>query len=150
MSRAGVPRAFMALVALVAVASLVACTKDFDKAQYDALVQSVDSITVKFSCGVVDSIALKAPNGGPAWAVSRKRKSPISWVVPGNVTIDSIGGLPLDSAGSQGGTPGTPFKSKVKGNAEFKTYHYVIASTCHPAAGPDRHLIIDPEFIVHP
>ena len=150
MYRAGVPRAFVAIAALVAIASFVACSsEEVDLAQFDALVPSVDSISVRFSCGTVDSIALKAPNGGPAWAVRRKQNELISWVVPSNVTINSIAGLPLDSAGSQGGTPGTPFKSKVKGNAERKTYHYPIQLTCHPASGDDRHLIIDPEFIVH-
>lgn len=148
MSRAGVPRASVVLVALVAVVSLAACAEKPDEARFNT--PSVDAITVAFSCGGVDSIALKAPNKDPAWAVRRKRKDPISWVVPANVTINSITGVPLDPAGSQGGTPGTPFKSKVKDNAEWKTYHYVIDVTCHPTAPPDRHLIIDPEFIVHP
>jgi hypothetical protein len=151
MSRADVPRAFVAIVALVATASFVACSSEgLDEAQVDAVVPSVDSISVRFSCGTVDSIALKAPNGGPAWAVRRSRNEPISWVVPTNVTINSIAGLPLDSAGSQGGTPGTPYKSKVKNNAESKTYHYAIDATCRPASGDSIRLIIDPEFIVHP
>lgn len=151
MSRAYVPRAVAAIVALVAAASFAACSSEgLNQATVDALVPSVDSINVRFSCGAVDSIALKAPNGGPAWAVRRSRNQPISWVVPANVTINSIAGLPLDSAGVQGGSPGTPFKSKVKDNAESKTYHYAIEATCHPTSGSDRHLIIDPEFIVHP
>jgi hypothetical protein len=151
MSRAYVPRAVAAIVALVAAASFAACSSEgLNQATVDALVPSVDSINVRFSCGAVDSIALRAPNGGPAWAVRRSKNETISWVVSANVTINSIAGLPLDSAGSQGGTPGTPFRSKVKGDAESKTYHYAIEATCHPAAGPDRHLILDPEFIVHP
>ena len=151
MSQAGVPRVFVAIVAVVAVALLAACAQKPDADRFNTFVPSVDVITVAFSCGAVDSIAMTAPNGDPAWIVGRKQKDPISWVVPANVTINSITGLPLDTAGSQGGTPGTPYKSKVKENAERKTYHYAIELTCRPAAGPpDTHLIIDPEFIVHP
>ena len=154
MSRAGVPRAFVAIVALVASASFVSCSDSEElipQAEVDALVPYVDSIRVNFSCGTVDSIALKtAPGGGPAWSVRRMRNDSISWVVGTNVTINSIVGIPLDSAGPQGGAPGTAYKSKVKSDAQKKTYHYVIDATCHPAAGPDRHLIIDPEFIVRP
>ena len=165
MSRAGLPRALFAIVALVAVASLVSCAKGDQQvsskqggvqsveslvAVLDAVAPETDSIRINFSCGTVDSIALKTPHGGSAWSVRRRQNDTISWVVPSNVTINSIAGLPLDSAGSQGGTPGTPYKSKVKGNAERKTYHYAIQATCHPASGDSIRLIIDPEFIVHP
>lgn len=166
MSRAGVPRALFAIVALLAVASLVSCATGVQQpsskqggvqsveslvAVLDAVAPDVDSIRINFSCDTVDSIALKAPNGRSAWSVRRRRNDSISWVVPSNVTINSIGGaLPLDSAGPQGGAPGTPYKSKVKDNAERKTYHYIIDATCQPAAAPARRLIIDPEFIVHP
>ena len=108
MSRAYVPRAVAAIVALAA-ASFAACSSEgLNQATVDALVPSVDSINVRFSCGAVDSIALKAPNGGPAWAVRRSKNETISWVVYANVTINSIAGLRLESAGSQGGTPGSP------------------------------------------
>jgi len=165
MSRADVPRALFAIIALVAVASLLSCAKGDQQvsskqgvqsveslvAILDAVAPEVDSVRINFYCGTVDSIALKAPNGSSAWSVRRKQNDTISWVVPSNVTINSIGGaLPLDSAGPQGGSPGTPYKSKVKSDAQRKTYHYIIDATCQPAAAPARHLIIDPEFIVHP
>jgi hypothetical protein len=160
MSRTGVSRTLVALVALVAVASLLSCTAD-EVAQLDTVAPSADSIRVKFSCGAVDSIALTTPSGGSAWAVKRKPKDPISWVVSPNVTINSIVSatpadtLPLDTAGPQGGAPGTPFQSKVKENAPDKTFHYVINATCRPVGGDpgganDVHLLIDPEMIIHP
>ena len=151
MSRAGVSRV---LVALVAVASLVSCMEGDVEAQFDAVAPSVDSVRIKFSCGAVDSIALIAPNGAPAWAVRRKPNNPISWVVDSNVTIHSIGGtspnenFPIDSAGPQGGAPGVPFSGKVKGGTPNGSYHYVIDASCQPASGPARRLVIDPEMIV--
>src|SRR5258705_1654378 len=132
MSRAGLSRALVALAALVAAASLVSCKKDV-VAQLDAVAPSTDSIKVNFSCGAVDSIALSDASGGPAWAVKRRPNEPISWIVPPNVTINSIAAtnpadtIPLIPAGPQGGAPGTPFQSKVKqGSARVKPYHYAI------------------------
>jgi hypothetical protein len=137
------------------VASLMSCTEGDVQARFDEIAPSADSVRIRFSCGAVDSIALTDPSGAPAWAVTRRRNSPISWVVPPNVTINSIVGktaadtLPLDPDGPQGGAPGAPFKSKVKGNAREKTYHYLIDATCRPASGPpDRRMVIDPEMIV--
>jgi hypothetical protein len=118
-------------------------------AELDAVAPSVDSISIKFACGTLDSIALKTMSGNPAWAVKRQQKNPITWVVPSNVTINSITGAPILPDGPQGGTAGTPYKSKVDSNATKKTHHYSIEATCHPAAGSDRHLVIDPEMIVH-
>jgi hypothetical protein len=145
-------------LALVGVALLASCTKEAaedDRALLEAVVPSVDSVLVKFSCDTVISIALTTPSGGPAWSVRRQRNNPISWVVPGNVTINSIVGktsadsLPLDPDGPQGGTAGAPFKSKVKGNAQEKGYNYLIDASC-TASGNTTRLLIDPEFIVRP
>jgi hypothetical protein len=153
MSRAGVSRAWVALVAMASLAALVSCTEGDVEAAFDAIAPSVDSVRVNFSCGAVDSIALTTPSGDPAWSVTRKPNNPITWVVPANVTINSILGktpadtLPLDPDGPQGGAAGTPFKSKVKAHAATKTYHYVIDATCQSASGP-RRLVIDPELIL--
>jgi hypothetical protein len=155
MSRAGVSRA---LVALVTVSLLASCTKETeegDRALIEEVVPSVDSVLIKFTCDTVLSIALTTPSGGPAWSVRRQRNNPISWVVPGNVTINSIVGktsadtLPLDPDGPQGGTVGAPFKSKVKANAQEKAYNYSIDASC-TASGNTTRLLIDPEFIVRP
>jgi hypothetical protein len=155
MSRARVSPALIALVAVASLAVLVSCTEGFEEADFDAIAPSVDSVRVNFSCGAVDSIALTTPSGNPAWTVRRKPNNPITWVVPANVTINSILGktptdtLPLDADGPQGGAAGTPFKSKVKAHAAEKAYHYVIDATCQPVSGSARRLVIDPEMIVH-
>jgi hypothetical protein len=159
MSRAGVSPALIALVAVASLAALVSCTGGDEEALLDAVAPSVDSVRVNFSCGTVDSIAvdsiaLATPSGIPAWSVRRKPNNPITWVVPANVTINSILGktpvdtLPLDPDGPQGGAAGTPFKSKIKAHAASKTYHYLIDATCQPASGPARRLVIDPEMII--
>jgi hypothetical protein len=159
MSRAGVSRALVVLVCVASLATLVSCTGGDEEALFDAVAPSVDSVRVNFSCGTVDSIAvdsiaLATLSGDPAWSIRRKPNNPITWVVPANVTINSIAGrtpvdtLPLDPDGPQGGAAGAPFKSKVKAHAASKTYHYLIDATCQPASGPARRLVIDPEMII--
>jgi hypothetical protein len=118
-------------------------------AQLDAVSPSVDSINITFTCAAVDSIALRTMAGKSAWAVRRQRKNPITWVVPSNVTIDSIRGAPILPDGPQGGGAGTPYKSTVDSNATKTTHHYSIAATCNPGAGAPVHLVIDPEMIIH-
>jgi hypothetical protein len=156
MSRAGVSRTLVGAVALVALIAVASCTQTADQESLlDAVAPSVDSVHINFSCGPVDSLALADKNGRPAWSFSRRPNDPITWVVPQNVTINSLKGrtandnFPVDSTGPQGGAPGTAFHAKVKGGAAQGTYHYVINATCTAGADTIR-LLIDPELIIRP
>ena len=152
MSHAG---AFRTLVTLVVAASLVSCKPTSPSRTVAFSPKSASPIHVNFVCGAVDSIGLADANGKSAWVFTADKKDTVSWVVPTNVTINSITGktvadtLPLDSIGTQGGQPGVSFNSKVRdSNKQETTYHYNIDATCHPATGPDVHLLIDPDMIV--
>jgi hypothetical protein len=153
MSHAG---GFRTVVAVVVVASVVVSCNGGLHAQFDALVPDTDEVHINFSCGATNSIALADKNGGPAWSFQRKPNESITWVVPQAVTITSIASRPGDppfpigqGAGDpHGGSPGTPFKGKVKGGANG-TYHYIITASCDPGGGaPPLNLSIDPEMIV--
>src|SRR5215218_4943704 len=98
MSRAGLSRALVAVVAMASLAALVSCTEGDVEEGFDAIAPSVDSLRIQISCGAVDSIALTTLSGKPAWAVRRQQNHPITWTVPANVTINSIvGKTPADS-----------------------------------------------------
>jgi hypothetical protein len=164
-SRASVYRT---LAAIVAVASLVSCNPVSENIQnqplggYSGVVGYADAvgpIHISFTCDTTPpafpSLALADSTGNPAWTVKAKKKDPISWVVPANVTIDSIKSknlipLPLDSNGTQGGAPGVSFNSKVKNSNNPPTdYHYNIFAKCTPTDGaPVVRLRIDPEMII--
>jgi len=175
MSRVSVPRA---VVSLVVVASLVSCRSEDqqlsdEQALIAVLAPDVPTVYVNFSCAADTTIGLFDSNGPakkPAWGVMRRRTNPIQWVVAQNpqpVTITAIGDKPgedsfpiiVDSA-YQGGSPGTAFKATVKPDAgvpgqdppankpKDRVYAYSIGLTCHPASGPDIHVVIDPEMIV--
>ena len=102
------------------------------------------------------SIGLADSSGVPAWIVKKNKNELVTWAVPPNVTIDSIKSktaadtLPLDPAGSQGGSAGTSFNSKVKNSNKPSTdYRYNIFATCNPGGGkPVLRLKIDPEMII--
>jgi hypothetical protein len=174
MSRTDVYRA---LAAIVAVASLVSCNSKVGDQNvspnqaagpsqalggYPGVVGYADAvgpIHINFTCDTtppsIPSLSLADANGNPAWTVKAKKKDPISWEVPANVTIDSIVSknaipLPLDSAGPQGGGPGIPYSSKVKDSNKPPTdYHYNIFAKCNPTDGaPVLRLKIDPEMII--
>ncbi|HTK46691.1 MAG TPA: hypothetical protein VL328_01775 [Gemmatimonadaceae bacterium] len=155
MSRAGVPRTVAALAVLAAATSLVSCNFNKDSvALVETLAPDVNTVHIDFSCGATTSIGLTDGSGNSAWAVVRHPNNSIQWVVPLDVTINSIAGkteaLPIthNPGDPQGGSPGTPFKGKVKGGANG-TYHYVITASCDPGGGaPPLNLSIDPEMIV--
>ena len=153
MSHAGACRT----LAMLVVATSLACNPSSPNNNVAVLgsPQSVSPIHVNFTCGAIDSLALVDANGTPAWTFITKKNDTISWVVPSNVTINSITGktaadtLPLVSNGPQGGQPGVSFDSKVQNSNKSETkYHYNIDATCHPQTGSDVHLLIDPEMIV--
>lgn len=151
MSRSGACRT---LATVLVAASLLSCKPRRDETVV-GYADPVGPIHINFSCGDPISIGLADAAGTPAWTVKTKKKDPISWEVPANVTINSIMGklptdpLPLDPDGPQGGTPGVSFKSKVKdSNKPTTEYHYKIDVTCHPVTGPDVRLVLDPEMIV--
>ena len=153
MSHAGVSRT---LVVLVAAASLVSCNYSEYKRRNNALVElapSEGSIHINFSCTGVASVALEDSVGHTAWVVRRNRNDLIRWVVPPNVTINSITGpgFPADTAavvGPQGGAPGVAYNAKVSPHASHGRYHYVIDATCRSTPTDSIRLLIDPEFIV--
>jgi hypothetical protein len=153
MSHAGTHRT---LALIVAAASLVSCKSWWGgDQQIIGYAEPVGPIHVNFTCVGVPSISLADANGTPAWTVRAKKKDPISWQVPANVTIDSIVSkdtipLPLDPAGPQGGGPGIGYSSKVKDSNKPPTdYHYNIFATCNPGgSAPVLRLKIDPEMII--
>jgi hypothetical protein len=137
---------------LAVAASLVSCRR---RETVEGYADPVGPIHINFSCGAPITIGLADANGTPAWTFKTKKKDPISWEVPTNVTINSITAktsadpLPLDPDGPQGGAPGVPFKSKVKdSNKPEKDYLYKIEATCHTTTGADVRLVLDPEMIV--
>lgn len=162
MSRAAVPRAvaaFAALAALAALASLASCNFNKDSvALVEALAPDVNTVHIDFTCGGAGSIGLSDGSGNSAWAVVRHPNNQIQWVVPQNVTINSIAGkteaLPIvhDPGDPQGGSPGTAYKAKVKSDTAFavsqKTVAYAISVTCHPGQPDSLRLLLDPEMIV--
>jgi len=159
MSRAGVPRAVVALAALAALTSLVSCNFNKDSvALVEVLAPDVNTVHIDFSCGATTSIGLSDGSGHSAWAVVRHPNNSIQWVVPQDVTINSLAGkteaLPIthDPGDPQGGSPGTAFKAKVKSDTAFaasqKTIAYAINVTCHPGQPDSVRLLLDPEFIV--
>jgi hypothetical protein len=156
MSRSGVFGGLVAVVTLAAAASLVACAGRNKALLFVPDAPFVDSVRINFSCSAaVDAIALTDMRGHPAWIFRRKQKDPITWLVPANVTINSIVGtaqdpLPADPdpAGPGGHAPGGSLKMKVKDvNDRDEPYHYAIDATC-TAPGIVRHLVIDPEMII--
>ena len=117
------------------------------------LAPSAGSIHVNFSCIGGDTLALEDSVGHTAWVVRRNPNDLIRWVVPPNVTINSIKGInfPVDTegvAGPHGHAPGVPYNAKVSPNASNGRYHYVIDATCRSAPTDSTRLLIDPEFIV--
>jgi len=152
MSHAG---AFRTLALLAVAASLLSCNPSSPNLTVAVSPKSASPIHVNFACDSVASIGLVDANGKSAWVFTADKKDTVSWVVPGNVTINSITGktpadtLPLDPNGAQGGQPGVSVDSKVRdSNKQETTYRYNILATCHPATGPDVHLLIDPDMIV--
>lgn len=152
MSRAG---AYRTLALLLVAASLVACDSEDDDDAVARYTPAAGPVHINVTCADTISVGLADASGNPAWTFSTKKKDTVTWVVPANVTINSIRGkspadsLPLDSAGTQGHAPGASFISKVREGPQPPTdYHYKIDATCHPATGPDVHLLIDPEMIV--
>lgn len=120
------------------------------------LAEAEAPIYIKFTCNDSNTISLTGKNNVPAWAFKAKKKDPVSWQVPPNVTINGItpkpgeSALPLSSNGSSGGANGTSYETKVKDDADLKRYPYNIDVTCTPTSGggaPVR-LIIDPDMII--
>jgi len=167
MSHAGVIRPLVVIVALVAGASLMSCDKSNVSnvsnqsvpAALNLIAPDTDTVHVNFTCGAADSIGLFAPNGTSAWAIQRHPNNQIMWVVGPTVTINSITGktdpLPIDQdAGDpHGGSPGTPFKARVKSNpgvppGQQKIFSYAISVTCHPGQPDSIRLVLDPEMII--
>jgi len=154
MSRA---RACRTLATIIAATSLVSCTWKTSHRLLQEVAPYAGQIHINLSCNGADSLALVDSAGHPAWAITRKPKDDITWRVPSNVRINSIGArspgihLPLDSVGTQGRTNGLAYQSRVKEGTPPEHYHYVIDVTCSPTNGnPDVHLLIDPEMIIRP
>ncbi|MBW8769817.1 MAG: hypothetical protein JF589_08685 [Gemmatimonadetes bacterium] len=178
MSRAGVPRAVVALVAVASLASLVSCKKTVsltaDQALVETLAPDVPKVYINFSCDTDTTLGFfDAPNGQPknaAWAFMRHATGPnpgpknqIEWVASPGVTIISVASkaspadpFPIDPITA---LPGASFKAKVKSTAgedpdpgqdhKDKGYSYAIGLTCDPPGPrPPIHVVIDPEMIV--
>jgi hypothetical protein len=164
MSRAGVPRALVALGVVASLVWLVSCSQNL-KIAADPQAQDVlaaiapdrDTVSIVFKCATVDSVGLFDTSGRPAWNVIRHPNQTITWIVAQTVTINSLKGksgpLPLAVDQNQNGqTPGNPFKATVNPNAGTpgngdKSYSYELDVTC--TSGPNStRLVIDPEMII--
>jgi hypothetical protein len=138
MSRASVPRAVVALIAVASLASLVSCKKTVQLTTDQALIQTlapdVPKIYINFSCDTDTTLGFFDAPSGPAkhaaWAFMRHNGGPknqIEWIVSQNaqpVTINSITSkgspaepFPIDPLNPTGGSPGVSFKAKVKNSA---------------------------------
>ena len=150
------------LLVAVAAVSLVSCTGTESGTQSGS--QSVEvldaparsPVNVNFSCnGGVNTIGLVDNAGRQAWLIEMVNRE-IEWVVPQQVTIDSIraksGELPIEPDTSNRATLGKSFKGRAKNGIPNgnRKYPYLIALTCQPsgAGSTPVKLIIDPEMIV--
>lgn len=177
MSRASVPRAVVALIAVASLASLVSCKKTVqltaDQALIETLAPDVPKVYIDFSCDTDTTFGFFDAPSGPAkhaaWAFMRHNAGPknqIEWVVAPNVTINSITSkaspaepFPVDPLNPAGGSPGVSYRAKVKNSAgqdpapgedhKDTDYSYAIGLTCDPP-GPRLpiHVVLDPEMIV--
>jgi hypothetical protein len=146
MTHAGVIRPYVVVLALVAVASLVACNNPGDQqgpvtqqnqaapqapalVLIDAIAPDLDTVYIKYVCTTIDSIGFADKNGKPAWNHQRRPSTPghpvtIIWKVDSTVTIDSIMAKPGPDAFPidvdpvlKGGSPGTLYKGTVQSTA---------------------------------
>ena len=148
-----------AVVTIVAGGLLSSCAQSSRDPVVSPLIlaEAESPIKIEFTCnGTNNKIGLTGKNGVSAWTFKAKKKDPVSWLVDTNVTINGISAklnepeLPLSSDGTSGGTKGTPYQTKVKDNADLKTYHYNIDVTCTPMIGGGNpvKLTIDPDMII--
>ena len=147
-----------AAIAIIAGGLLSSCAQSSRDPVVDPhiLADAEPPIKIEFTCNGANKVGLTGKNGVSAWTFKAKKKDPVSWLVEPNVAINGISAklgeseLPLSSDGASGGANGTPYQTKVKDNADLKTYHYNIEVTCTPTIGggnPVR-LTIDPDMII--
>ena len=144
-----------AVITIVAGASLVSCAHpSVDPAISPLfLAHATPPIHINFTCDGTNQISLTDDDGNAAWTFQAKKNETVSWLVPGNVSINGIMSkapsvpLPLSTQGLQGGN-GNPYRGQVNANAQSRHYPYNIDVTCTPQAGPAVRLVIDPDMII--
>ena len=153
---------FGAVVTLVAGGLLSSCARAPRDPAVDPhiLTDAEPPININFTCGNANQgiqVTLVDNNNNPAWTFKAHKNDPVSWLVPGNVTINAISSksatnpLPVLPDGDAGGSDGKPYKVKVKDNVHINDkYSYNIDVTCTPAPGkgPPVRLVIDPDMII--
>lgn len=153
MSHARAPRTVVALAALAAVASMISCSD-----VSELVAPKTGTVHIDFTCGAIGKIGLNDGHGNSAWAFQRSQHEAIEWIVPPNVTINSITGkavqFPIDTVQNEphGRAPGTSYKATTQGISGLpltkKTFAYAIDVTCHPGQPDSVRLVLDPEMII--
>ena len=154
MSRTARSGALITILAGVVLASCARPSMDPDVGPR-VFTDAVAPIHINFTCqGGVNQISLTDDNGNPAWTFKAKKNDPVSWVVPANVTINSISSktpaipLPVSPNGNSGGSNGKSYETKVNSDAQSKHYLYNIDVTCTSTSGAVVRLVIDPDMII--
>jgi hypothetical protein len=147
MNRAALSRT---LIAFVAATSLASCDNLFRGATRGP--DPKGPIQVKFTCTGTPTISLVDKTGIPAWNITQKKGTDISWEVDQSVSIDAItwktSPVPIDvDPGEHGQGGGKKYKGKIKGNAS-ETNNYSMTLTCTQGTTSTQ-IVIDPVMIVH-
>ena len=144
------------VIAFVASGLLISCARPAMNPEVGPLVlrDAESPISINFTCNGPNVISLTDNNGNQAWTFKARKNAPVSWLVPANVTINSISSktpaipLPLSPNGNAGGSNGKSYDSKVDSDAQSKHYLYNIDVTCTSAVGATVRLVIDPDMII--
>ena len=151
-----------ALITIAAAALLGACARPSvdPNGGPHIFADAVAPIHINFSCDDANKgiqVSLIDDNGNPAWAFKAKKNDPVSWLVPANVTINSISPkdpaipLPISPNGNSGHSNGRSYDVKVNGNAPGSNVHYpynIDVSCTPPGGGTPVRLVIDPDMII--